>query len=323
MSTRAVTRSYLAAFTLISATAIYACGGSSTSDGTGGSGGDATGEGGASGGDNGGGGDVGSGGASANGGSTANGGSGGSTTTGGTAGAAMTGGKGGTPATGGMGMGGAMMGTGGAVASTFPCKANCKVLVVGDGLAAGTGSGANGADGAGYRNTLKTRLGAAYTFVGAAGTPPHEGMKGRTVAALLTALPGLITMYKPDLIVINIGTEDAKANIASLTAPKVMAVVDKATELAPNAAVVVTSPPPFKGVNKTTLQAFSIALAKLVKASGAAGKHVDFSGLSSALIACVTCGPDDTLLSDVYPNAKGYAEIDQLIVGRVATLLKL
>jgi lysophospholipase L1-like esterase len=335
MATSNVVRSWFVAVAAVSAVAVISCSSSSGNDAAGGAGGaggagdcpsgeerdQGSGDCVASNGGGSGGTTPETGGSTGTGGTTSP--SGGTGGTMGTAGSSGMAGKGGMPGTAGMGGTPAVGGTGGTppVASAFPCKANCKVLVVGDGLAAGTGSG--GAE-VGYRNQLKTRLGAQFTFVGSTGMPAHEGLKGRNVAALLTALPGFIATHKPDLIIINIGSEDALTNLGSLTAAKVMAIVDKAVELAPNAGVLVTSPPPFNGVNTANLQTFSLNLAKAVKVAIAANKHVDAALLSAALIKYLGGPPDSGYLSTApYPNAAGYKEIGDLIVGKAAAMMKL
>lgn len=333
MSTRAVTRSYLAAFTLLSAASIFACGGGG-GGGSGGTGGgkscddgfvlddngdcveDTGGGGGTAG-------EAGTGGSSANGGS----GEGGSAATGGSGGGAATGGKGGTaaggsPGTGGMAMTGGMPGTGGMVqASTFPCKTNCKVLVVGDGLAAGTGS----ADNAGYRNVLKNTLGAQFTLAGAAGTPPHEGAAGRKAADLTALLPGYISTHKPDLIVLSIGSEDIKAGGAAGLETKVMALVSKAIELAPNAGITVTSVPAFTGANLNTLKTYNNALGKLVNAQSMMGKHVRFVGLSAVLcnFGCMGLLGNNYYSASPYPSALGYKELADVIAPASKALMGL
>ncbi len=232
------------------------------------------------------------------------------------------------------GSGGQMMNTGGTMnmagmppASTFPCKANCKVMVVGDGLAAGAGSGANNADGAGFRASLRTALGSNFsTFVGMSGTPPHEGARMRKASDLLTAIPAMIQMHKPDLIVISIGLEEAFANQLNGLHTRIITVVDKAIELAPNAGVLVLGLPIWQNANYNNISKSSTDLARLVQERSTAGKKVRFVGLHGVLCNPGGCQnlPLASNFSSVkpFPSVTGYAALSKQINPSAVALMR-
>ncbi|MDX2020237.1 MAG: hypothetical protein SF187_08345 [Deltaproteobacteria bacterium] len=253
MSTRAVTRSYLAAFTLFSAASIFACGGGG-GGGSGGTGGgkscddgfvlddngdcvEDTGGGGTAG-------EAGTGGSSANGGS----GEGGSAATGGSGGGAATGGKGGTaaggsPGTGGMAMTGGMPGTGGTPvvdAAICPKEGNCKLLAVGDGLAAGTGASP------GYLKLVldflatKNKKGVEWVGSKTAGAYKHEGTNDVETAALLTTIEATIKATMPNIVVLNVGSEDAFNSKQAGIAGRMKQIFDKIRAARPGTYVLIT-----------------------------------------------------------------------------------
>ncbi len=245
---------------------------------------------------------------------------------GGAGGSSEMGGEGGEGETGGMG------GSGGETPepmAMFPCTTDCKVLVAGDGLAAGTGSGPDKGDGEGFRGALATALGNKFSFVGAMGTPKHEGQKGKKAAELLEPIGASVEMHKPDLVVLSVGSEDIFAFEEVGLEIRVMSIVDKIIELAPNAGIVVTSPPNWSGALTATTKAHGLALAKAIKVKTDAGHHIRFVGLHSFFCnvenQCKTTFPsnDPHFAAAPYPSAKGYAEIAKSVSATAKALMQL
>ncbi len=161
--------------------------------------------------------------------------------------AAGGGGDGGGAAAGGSGGdSGAQGGAGGSAGSTYrPCPTDgtaCKIMPFGDSIT----DGYNGDTPGGYRVELFRLAHAAgknITFVGSGSNGPntvggvafphnHEGHSGWTIApaggrsGISTLVSTVMPQYKPDIVLLMIGTNDAIDNYDMPNAPKRLARVD-------------------------------------------------------------------------------------------------
>lgn len=92
-----------------------------------------------------------------------------------------------------------------------------RIMPLGDSITVGVGS----TDGAGYRSRLERRLAAAglpVDFVGSrdAGPPGlddgHEGHSGWTISRLARRVDRWLAAYRPDVVLLHIGTNDVRVN---------------------------------------------------------------------------------------------------------------
>jgi lysophospholipase L1-like esterase len=291
------------------------------------------------GGDTGGGGSTGEGGDTGQGGDTAEGGNTGE------GGAPNTGG--GNPGTGGMAMmntggmtntGGASNNMGGMPAgpwSACPATGTCKILVLGDGVAAGMGSPG------GYRPALAVEFNQAkkngkFEFVGtltngSGATAKHEGVAGLFTEpnggrpGLTTLLPTVVTRNSPHIVVLTIGSEDLNASYSlSGIGARVKALVEKIIEAAPNAQVIVTTPPlPNNSGAMARTNAATTSILSAVRPLEDAGKHVGYAVFNRAFCGFNCNGVDGSFFSSgFYPNKKGYDVLGLVLAPQITKHLK-
>lgn len=265
--------------------------------------------------------------------------SGGSSATGGRAGAGGSSATGGEARGGGAGAGGAgaggrggSFGGGGAsgAAAFNPCPpsgAACNVMPLGDSITDGVGSPAPGG---GYRVELfhaAVQAHQALTFVGSATDPngptmldgkvfprDHEGHPGYTIddSATTSGISPLvdqsIATNHPQIVLLMIGTNDVNRNVDVANAPaRLGALLDRMINDAPNALLVVAKITPWMddGANASVVQTYNNAIAGVVQARAASGKHV----ITVDMYAAFTANPDfkTALMSDfLHPNGAGY-----------------
>lgn len=312
-------------------------GGASSSGGGQGSGG-APGSGGASSS----GGAPGSGGAPATGGMTASGGapgSGGAPSggAGGNGGRAATGGAGGAGGGGGASSGGRGGGAGGAAGGgnggsngfvACPATGACKIMPLGDSITDGVGSSGSGG---GYRPELLRQSITAMkniTFVGRQLNGPtsvmvngmtktfprnHEGYSGYTIEpgggrqGISTLVDAAISMAKPNIILLMIGTNDVDLNLDVAQAPtRLGALLDRMIADAPDALIVVARlTPSTTDATDARVRTYNAAIPGVVKTRADAGKHV----VTVDMYAAFTANPNykTALMVDwLHPSDAGY-----------------
>lgn len=286
-------------------------------------------------------------------------GSGGSAGTAGQGGA-ITGGRGGTGAAGHggtIGTGGNAAGAGGGQspdagtvdAGTIynPCPATgtaCSILPLGDSITEGCCTAPMG----GYRIELFTKAvnnKQTITFVGGtlgigdakpngpttvAGQPfpqGNEGNGGYTIAnpSSKGGIAGAITdqscsTYKPNIVLLMIGTNDILQNIDLGNAPTRLGnLIDEIITDAPNALLVVSSIPPC--CNDTTVQAYNATIPAMVNTRAQAGKHVLFVDAHAAFIKDANYKADYVSSDGLHPSTNGYAVIGDLFYGAISRYL--
>jgi lysophospholipase L1-like esterase len=284
---------------------------------------------------------------------------GGNGPTAGTGGAAGSGdaatGGGGSPALGGQsgraGAGGSPS-NGGAGQSTggtgiyVPCAAGtaCVILPLGDSITEGCCTQPMG----GYRIELFTKAVNAkqnITFVGGtltigdaapngpatvAGQPfpkGNEGNGGYTIANPSTkgGIAGAITdqslsTYKPNIVLLMIGTNDILQNIDLANAPaRLSSLIDEIITGAPSALLVVSSIPPC--CNDATVQAYNATIPDLVKSRAQAGKHVLFVDAHAAFVKDANYKSDYISSDGLHPSSNGYAVIGDVFYGAISSVL--
>jgi lysophospholipase L1-like esterase len=277
------------------------------------------------------------GGTAAGGGGTTNAGAGGSL-------AAGTGGQGlGGKAAAGAGAGGVGGGAGGVSGGTGynPCPADaaCVVLPLGDSITEGCCTQPGG----GYRIELFRRAvqnGKNLTFVGSQVNGPssvaerpfprnHEGRGAHAIdpGNNQTGISGQITdralsMYRPHIVLLMIGTNDINGNIDVANAPnRLGALIDDITSGAPDALVVVATIIPIDntGTNER-VKAYNAALPNLVASRVAAGKHVAL--LDNYAAFARDTNYRTTLLADyLHPNDAGYVVLGEAFYGAISSVL--
>jgi lysophospholipase L1-like esterase len=222
-----------------------------------------------------------------------------------------------------------------------PCPgggAPCIVMPLGDSITYGFGSTvsssvkASAATGGGYRVELFTEAVAAnqsITFVGSQMTGPvpdtvsgktfpegNEGHSGYSMdggGGSAGALAGTVTdhalaTYKPNIILLMIGTNDMHYSIDLANAPTRLGnLLDEITTDSPNALLVVAQIIAAKGAQDTATQAYNAAIPGVVQPRQAKGKHIVMVDMYSALKAWSTTNYYDS----EHPNDTGYALMGQ------------
>ncbi|HXJ19544.1 MAG TPA: SGNH/GDSL hydrolase family protein [Polyangia bacterium] len=284
------------------------------------------------------GGAPGTGGATGSGGKTGSGGagngSGGAIGSGGTTGSGGATGGGGTTSTGGTG------GTGGASAYS-PCPTNgdpCKIMPFGDSITEGAPTN----DG-GYRIELfqlAHQAGKNITFVGSnsngpaqvdgvAFPPENEGHGGYTIDnetghnGISPLVPSVMPMYKPQIITLMIGTNDAFYSIDMANAPTRLGnLIDSIYAQLPDVLLVVAQIiPTADAATNTRIQTYNAAIPALVQARANAGKHIRLVDMWPVIAN--TPNYQTTILVDTWhPNPTGYAAIGTAWYSAISDVLQ-
>jgi lysophospholipase L1-like esterase len=230
-------------------------------------------------------------------------------------------------------------------ASYQPCTSSpCKILPLGDSITEGCCTAPEG----GYRIELFTKAVNSkqnITFVGgtlsigdakpngpttvAGQTFPqgNEGNGGYTIASPSSkgGIAGAITdqscsTYKPDIVLLMIGTNDILQNIDLGNAPtRLGSLMDEIMTDAPSALLVVSSIPPC--CNDTTVQAYNATIPDMVKTRAQAGKHVLFVDAHAAFVKDANYTADYISSDGLHPSANGYAVIGDLFYGAISPYL--
>jgi lysophospholipase L1-like esterase len=230
-------------------------------------------------------------------------------------------------------------------ASYQPCTSSpCKILPLGDSITEGCCTAPEG----GYRIELFTKAVNSkqnITFVGgtlsigdakpngpttvAGQTFPqgNEGNGGYTIASPSSkgGIAGAITdqscsTYKPDIVLLMIGTNDILQNIDLGNAPtRLGSLMDEIMTDAPSALLVVSSIPPC--CNDTTVQAYNATIPDMVKTRAQAGKHVLFVDAHAAFVKDANYKADYISSDGLHPSANGYAVVGDLFYAAISPYL--
>lgn len=243
--------------------------------------------------------------------------------------AGASGGRGaaGTHGAGGMGGstrpgGGGSTGTGGkAEFAACPTDgAACVIMPLGDSITWGYGSTTGG----GYRVGVFSQAlmaGKSLTFVGSQKSGPalvdgkpfpqgNEGHSGYSIddSSKTSGISGALTddaiaTYRPNIILLMIGTNDMHYSIDLPNAPaRLGKLLDEIASDAPSALLVVATIIPANGAQNTATQTYNDAIPGVVQARAAEGKHVILVDMYAALKSWSTSIYKDS----EHPNDAGY-----------------
>jgi lysophospholipase L1-like esterase len=171
----------------------------------------------------------------------------------------------------------------------------------------------------GYRVALEERLAAAgitVDFVGSLRNGPaspgagslrdrdHEGHSGWRIDEVGASVEGWIRTYRPEVVLLLLGTNDVLQDLDLATAPaRLAALVDRIHELRPATTVVVSSLPPLADpTDDAQARAYNAELAGLVRRRAAAGRPVRFVDSRSAVSRA-------DLSDGVHLTARGYSKL--------------
>ncbi|MFJ6701204.1 MULTISPECIES: ricin-type beta-trefoil lectin domain protein [unclassified Streptomyces] len=205
--------------------------------------------------------------------------------------------------------------TGTSSAKTAAAPSTLRVLPLGDSITWGIGS----STGDSYRSALWNQLAAEghpEDFVGSGrnGTmsdPDNEGHSGWRIDQVASITDSVLARYRPNVITLEIGTNDLNQNYQVATATeRLAALIDQINRDAPDATVLVgTLIISTNAAEEPNRPAFNAKLPGIVQARQAAGKHVrlvDMSALTSSDLA-------DAL----HPNDSGYSKMAAAFNGGV------
>lgn len=169
-----------------------------------------------------------------------------------------------------------------------------RLMPLGDSITWGVGS----SNGNGYRVPLRDQLtgeGHTVDFVGGvqSGTmkdPDNEGHRGWRIDQIAGIAESTLSIYRPNMVTLMIGTNDLNQNYQPATAPdRLHALVDRITADVPGVTVLLASLiMSTNSVEEPYRPAFNQQVPAIAQAEQAAGKHVryvDMSALTSADLA--------------------------------------
>jgi len=155
----------------------------------------------------------------------------------------------------------------------------------------------------------------------------NEGNGGYTIAnpSSKGGIAGAITdqscsTYKPNIVLLMIGTNDVLQNIDLGNAPtRLASLVDEIITDAPNALLVVASIPPC--CNDATVQSYNATIPDMVKSRAQAGKHVLFVDAHAAFVKNANYKTEYISSDGLHPSSNGYAVIGDLFYGAIKGVL--
>ncbi|WP_239096432.1 SGNH/GDSL hydrolase family protein [Streptomyces sp. SID11385] len=182
-----------------------------------------------------------------------------------------------------------------------------RVMPLGNSITWGVGS----PSGNSYRGFLWNQLtadGYPLDFVGSVRNgpmpdPDNEGHSGWRIDQIASIADSVLAQYRPNVITLEIGTNDLNGNYEVPTAPdRMSALIDQILRDAPDATVLVgTVIVSTSATEEATRPAFNEKLAQLVRAKADAGAHVRLVDMSALT-------PAD--LSDaLHPNDNGFSKM--------------
>ncbi|MFC5668453.1 ricin-type beta-trefoil lectin domain protein [Kitasatospora misakiensis] len=197
--------------------------------------------------------------------------------------------------------------TTGAVPASAASSTPLRVMPLGDSITWGEGS----STGNGYRGPLWDGLAADghpldFVGTGRAGSmadPDNEGHGGYRIDQIAALADASLTRYRPNVVTLEIGTNDLNANDQPATAgARLKSLVNRITADVPDATVLLASLiVSTSGRVEQSRPAYNQAIRQIVSDAQAAGKHVAYVDMSGLTAADLT----DTL----HPNDSGYRKM--------------
>ncbi len=165
----------------------------------------------------------------------------------------------------------------------------------------------------GYRSDLWQLMNASspgVDFVGSSASGPaelrdrdHEGHPGWEIAQLDARVRGWLTEYRPDIVLLHIGTNDVLRHHALANAPtRLSALLGHITTTLPSAQVYVATIIPLGRASiDRRARVYNASVTRLVRARAAVDPHVHLVDMHSAL------GRKDLTVDGIHPNKAGYS----------------
>ena len=183
-----------------------------------------------------------------------------------------------------------------------------RIMPLGDSITQGVGSSAMN----GYRVPLQQQLartGTGFDFVGSqsdgvsTADTQHEGHSGWRIDEIAARLPDWLTIYRPRVITLHLGTNDMIQNYQTGGAvDRLGGVIDQIYAGVPAATVVLTSLVPSRtAAIDARIRQFNLGLRDMVRRRTENGKHLIYLDLSVVTTADIA--------DDVHPNDAGYAKM--------------
>lgn len=204
------------------------------------------------------------------------------------------------------------------IAFTSAYSKPLKIMPLGDSITYGVvDSSKNDRESGGYRTPLWNKLvanGLGVDFVGSVSSGPsslgdqdHEGHPGWTSQQIAININGWLDTYEPDVVLLMIGTNDARRASASTIGTRLSDLIDQITTRIPNSQLLVAAIPPIDGAFESDARAqraaeFNLSIPSIVSSKVAQGKKVTFVDTRSKLTL-------NDLADGLHPNAGGYNKI--------------
>ena len=190
---------------------------------------------------------------------------------------------------------------------TYPLSSGLRLMPVGDSIT----SGYRSSTGNGYRGPLWDELikqGDAVDFVGSQRSgvmfdPDNEGHSGYRIDQIAGLIDKELALYQPNLVLLDIGTNDLGQNYQVSTAPaRLASLIDQIVAADPNATILVAplicnSTPRVQ----TLINSFNAQIPAIVQARTNAGKRVSLVSMSALTT--------DDLKDGLHPNDTGYQKM--------------
>jgi lysophospholipase L1-like esterase len=198
-----------------------------------------------------------------------------------------------------------------------------KIMPLGDSITYGV-MGTDDKDSGGYRTELWKKFVAAglkVEFVGSQSNGPnslnnkyHEGHRGWAIRKIAASVNTWLNISQPDLILLMIGTNDARNNSLTTMINQFSALIDQITSQSPRAQLLVASIPPVHPAAQPPLRTlrtiyFNTAIPAIVESKVAEGKKVHFVDMRSLTVNELTSSLSLDMDNGVHPNAQGYRKI--------------
>lgn len=192
-------------------------------------------------------------------------------------------------------------------AQSVLAQGGTKIMPLGDSITFGERSSSGG----GYRLPLWEEIAAAHlhvTFVGSRNSGPaalpdtaNEGHPGWRIDQISTHVVAWLEKYQPQIILLQIGTNDIIQNYHVSTAPqRLLSLLTLITATLPAATVFVAEVTPL-GTPRLNAEiiAYNSSIPELVSSLRAEGKHVRYVDMYDAV-------PRSDILDHIHPDDQGY-----------------
>jgi len=142
----------------------------------------------------------------------------------------------------------------------------------------------------------------------------HEGHCGWTIRKIAASVNEWLNTSQPDLILLMIGTNNARKNSLKTMLNELSALIDQITFQSPQARLLVASIPPVHPDAQSALRTlrtiyFNTAIPALINFKVAEGKKVHFVDMRRLTVNELTSSLSLDLDNGVHPNIQGYRKI--------------